>query len=107
MEWLLLIIVVLIFSFLTDRNDYTTQKDLKHVPYDMYKPYKEYLKSDRWKKLRKIVLNRDNNKCIVCGTRYNLQVHHLHYKGIYENMDFKTDQLVTLCKKCHDIEHSK
>jgi len=110
MEWILLVIGTFIFSFFTDKDSYrknTTQKDLTRVPYDMYKPYRIYLQSNKWKVLRKTVIDRDKRRCTNCGTNCDLQVHHIHYNGIYDNFDFSLDQLQTLCKRCHDKLHNK
>ena len=38
--------------------------------------YREYLKSDAWKRKRYVVLKRDNWKCQICGDKAT-QVHHL------------------------------
>ena len=31
--------------------------------------YREYLKSDAWKRKRYVVLKRDNHKCQICGDK--------------------------------------
>ncbi len=77
-------------------------------------------------KARKLILQRDGGKCVVCGRRDNLEVHHI-FGGIYEedyyvlltiNFYFQLNDiqdaiereieiwdnplnLVTLCKDCH------
>lgn len=55
------------------------------------------------KSRRKAVLERDNYKCRKCGAIYTLTVHHiipLHKGGGWE-----LDNLITLCKPCHDEAH--
>lgn len=58
-------------------------------------------------KLKYIVRNRDNNKCVVCSMtnkqhlnkfKYNLVVHHIDYN----KQNCKLDNLVTLCHICHN-----
>ncbi|MGL5749650.1 MAG: HNH endonuclease, partial [Paraclostridium sp.] len=70
----------------------------------MNNKYKEYLKSDKWSEIRKIILSRDNNKCVKCSSSKNLQVHHSTYDNIF-NEENNLDDLVTLCKTCHNVEH--
>ncbi|MGL5713601.1 MAG: HNH endonuclease [Paraclostridium sp.] len=66
--------------------------------------YKEYLKSDEWKRIKKLVLERDNNKCILCDSEDNLHIHHKTYQNIFKEIDHM-DDLITLCSKCHTKEH--
>lgn len=68
------------------------------------KRYKSYLKSPRWKAKRKRVLARDGFKCVRCGNKYNLQVHHLTYKRIFKE---RLSDLITLCQSCHKKEHGR
>lgn len=64
--------------------------------------YREvYLKSDHWKFLREEKL-RISPECQKCGIYSNLDVHHKEYRGLY---DVRISDLVTLCRKCHEIEH--
>src|SRR3972149_2799891 len=64
------------------------------------KPYIKFLKSEYWKRIRKIVLKRDNYSCQLCKTKTNLQIHHSTYR--YKGMEYKhMDCLHTLCEVCH------
>lgn len=95
----------------TDDNQYNTSSDremesIKKVPKDMYAEYKSYLLSKRWQIDRTRILERDNYTCQHCMSTSNLQVHHSDYAGIYEDFNFKDENTVTLCKYCHDLEHS-
>lgn len=69
-----------------------------------YIPYGKFLKTSYWLKVRKIILQRDNHKCVKCGGVFSLQVHHLNYDHHLNEMEH-LDDLVTLCKKCHKKEH--
>jgi|GEM_PF-798842 len=67
--------------------------------------YKDFLKTDYWRFVRKIVLKRDKNKCQMCGRNNNLHIHHLTYKNHF-NEHKNLNDLITLCDQCHSIEHS-
>lgn len=82
----------------TDRYDYSRVQSEYHIS------YREYLGTPMWKRLRAKVLDRDNHRCTICGDNENLNVHHDHYRGIH-TMDFKMDQLRTLCEFHHESEH--
>ncbi|WP_298366423.1 hypothetical protein [uncultured Lutibacter sp.] len=75
--------------------------------------YGAKLFDERWKKLRKSVLKRDFNKCVVCSSVENLQVHHKQYhfselkRTFKEPWEYDIKYLVTVCKKCHQKGHSK
>ena len=62
--------------------------------------YNLYLKSDLWKSIRRRVMERDEYLCQACK-RPGLVVHHMDYDAA--TMEGETlDQLVTMCKHCHD-----
>lgn len=67
------------------------------------KAYREYLRSEHWAGLRAEALARDREKCCRCGSVEWLQVHHLCYRGRYEDSLLK--DLETVCRKCHRKEH--
>ncbi len=53
-------------------------------------------------KRRKKVFKRDKNKCVRCGSKKNLAVHHIiPVRSSKEGGTEEIDNLVTLCKKCH------
>ena len=65
-------------------------------------PYASYLQSPEWIKRRQKALRFAGFRCQVCNASEGLNVHHRTYKRIgHENMG----DLVTLCKKCHEIFH--
>ena len=65
-----------------------------------YREYKEYLTSLAWIRLRNRALSRSGHTCefIGCGSRRNLQVHHLHYYTLYHESD---DDLLVTCPFHH------
>lgn len=71
-----------------------------------FKPisYKHYIDSEMWKQKRIKRIKNDGYKCQLCGSAMNLQVHHI----TYENVPFeKDDDLLTVCKSCHQKLHEK
>jgi len=67
--------------------------------------YREYLKSDAWRRKRYVVLKRDNWRCVYCGGRAT-QVHHKRYAKNNIGKE-PIEWLVSVCKSCHDAQHHK
>ncbi len=68
-----------------------------------YDSYQEYLQSDIWKAIKKIILQRDNYTCQVCNCRAT-QVHHKLYPEIWGHE--VPDILISVCNSCHhDFHH--
>ena len=65
--------------------------------------YREYLKSDEWKRKRYVVLKRDNWKCKYCGKKAT-QVHHKRYAK-YQIGKEPIKWLVSVCASCHKDQH--
>ncbi len=66
--------------------------------------YARYLCSHAWRELRKKVLIRDNYECQHCGSKENLEVHHITYRRVFREW---LSDLITLCKSCHMKEHAR
>ena len=69
---------------------------------DGYKPYRwQYQKSNRLdENIRKAAILRDGGKCMECGKlNCRLEVHHI--KPRRRNGSDTLDNLITLCKSCH------
>ena len=66
--------------------------------------YKALYKSERWKRLRKSIIERDG-RCVNCRSEEFLEVHHKKYTGSHPADSPKGD-LVTLCECCHRGLHS-
>jgi hypothetical protein len=65
--------------------------------------YPKYLRSAKWKRIKKRVLERDQWICQCCGGR-GTEVHHRSYDPAV--MDGKDDsKLTTVCSGCHDTIH--
>ena len=62
--------------------------------------YKEFLASEYWNQIKKIIHERDKNKCTVCNKKGELHVHHTTYKHVRKEYNHLSD-LQLLCKDCH------
>lgn len=60
-----------------------------------------YLKSWHWKRVRRIKLFLGRNRCEVCGTKEQLEIHHLTYKWLWWELPW---HLQILCHKHHEQE---
>ena len=67
-----------------------------------YPDYDTYLHSPEWQQLRQERLETDHHRCVCCGAKDNLQVHHLNYKFMDD-----ISYLVTLCRDCHKRLHKE
>jgi 5-methylcytosine-specific restriction endonuclease McrA len=53
--------------------------------------------------VRPHILERDNFKCVKCGSTENITIH--HKVEISQGGSDSEDNLITLCYKCHAFEH--
>ena len=64
---------------------------------------KAYMASDQWNMKRKATLKRDNYSCQCCGiSEVPLEVHHITYRNYLAE---KPEDLVSLCRGCHQLVH--
>ena len=61
--------------------------------------YNGYLESPQWKRRRQLALERDGGICQGCRVRKAVQVHHLTYERVGNEMLF---DLVSVCLECHE-----
>jgi len=66
--------------------------------------YNLYLKSDEWRKKRKLRLRMDKNRCRLCahdGSKWQLEIHHC--PDSYERLgnESVSADLITICSRCH------
>lgn len=89
-----------IFAFFTTQMEYgyidRINPKKSKIDYDIY------LNSDEWKELRKECFERDDFRCVRCGSAKNLNAHHLSYDHLGEH---ELDDLITLCGRCHTAVH--
>ncbi|MGV3465396.1 MAG: HNH endonuclease [Heyndrickxia sp.] len=64
-----------------------------------------YLKSDKWKRKRYVVLKRNNWCCVYCGAPAT-EVHHKRYARTNIGKE-PIKWLVSICRSCHDAKHYK
>ncbi len=62
------------------------------------------LDPEAYQELCRQVLQRDGWRCQACGSRTNLQVHHIQLRS--QSGDDTEANLITLCLNCHDKIHS-
>lgn len=68
-------------------------------------PYKDYLQTDHWKRIRRKKLDQAEPQCEKCGGTRDLQVHHIRYDRRGAE-DLEMSDLIVLCRPCHQKEHS-
>lgn len=67
----------------------------------MKEPKYCWLTDTGWRKLCRLVDERDHGRCILCNSSYGLHHHHVVFRSkIHSDRE---DNLVLLCFKCHDI----
>jgi len=75
--------------------------------------YLEMLLTERWRRKREEILERDKNKCRNCGMDRNLEIHHRQYHQDIntgfkkEPWDYEGKYLITLCHDCHSAGHQQ
>lgn len=60
-----------------------------------------FLRSKTWKDLREKALERDEHKCVLCGSDQNLNVHHVFPRKLHKELREDIENLVCVCAKCH------
>lgn len=88
----------------TEGND--IYEGIKYSNYKNSKRYKyhQYLLSDDWKEKRKLILERDQNVCQFCRLLPAVDVHHLHYDNLFNEL---LEDLRAVCLECHHLIHTK
>lgn len=65
-----------------------------------YKSLKEYYCSPQWSEVRQAFKKR--KCCVICESRFSLQLHHNSYCSLCDEEDRHLDWL---CHECHDLLH--
>jgi len=75
--------------------------------------YNSLLKHPKWFKKRNQILSRDGNACVICRSKFKLQVHHRQYHintktgRFLAPWEYEPKYLITLCSNCHQTGHTK
>lgn len=69
----------------------------------MNREYEAYLNSDEWKHKRALRIQISKCRCSACGSKKELQVHHLTYERIFKE---EMGDLLPLCRKHHEAAES-
>nr|DAU49992.1 MAG TPA: NinG recombination protein [Caudoviricetes sp.] len=62
--------------------------------------------SSTWKKKRKAILDRDDHKCLICGSNTDLQVHHILSISTHPQLRLDDNNLISVCTQCHENIHN-
>lgn len=84
------------------KNVGRTSDDLV-VPSKFIDSYKAYLLSPKWRGFTNNIRKIRKHKCEKCGSNIRLQIHHKSYLNIFKETP---DDVLLLCKACHELEHS-
>ncbi len=61
------------------------------------------LPAEDYRQLCRQILERDSWRCQGCGSRANLEIHHLRFRS-HQGQDAE-ENLITLCADCHRRSH--
>jgi 5-methylcytosine-specific restriction endonuclease McrA len=64
--------------------------------------YLAHLNSEAWRLIRRLVIERDGRRCLVCNSPAELEAHHRTYERLGHE---RLDDLATLCRDCHELFH--
>lgn len=71
--------------------------------------YDKFYTSKRWRRLREAALRRDQFQCVECRkyfrSREATTVHHVRSREEYPELQWRLDNLVSLCDACHNRLH--
>lgn len=85
------------------------KKEYKEIkPIKSYKPIKKVSNKRVTvaKQVYECTYNRDGGKCVLCGSKRQLQLHHILYRSERKNLINEPSNCVLLCFKCHELVHS-
>lgn len=67
--------------------------------------YKEFLESDYWQSVKEKARKREQyNRCELCGSTDNIELHHKHYDLIRTKHELSA--VIALCRKHHQMVHN-
>ena len=83
---------------------YWVTKCPKYVKMNTKKLYSDWIKSDSWKEIATKVKQKAGYQCQLCGSAFNLSVHHTTYENLCREKDHMED-LICVCRNCHEKIH--
>lgn len=86
-------------KLLARRNKPKRDKPQRRMP-----KYREYIKSEEWKKLKHGYFKRHLKRCAACRGDHRVGLHHITYKNLGNERD---EDLVPLCWDCHTDYHER
>lgn len=85
---------------------YWVTKCPNYIHLDTKGIYSEWMQTDKWKTIAAGAKKKSGYKCEVCGSAYNLCVHHTTYENLCRE-DKHSEDLVVVCRNCHANIHEK
>ncbi len=70
-------------------------------------PYRDFLSTPYWKAISYQVKRRHKFKCMMCGSKKELQTHHNTYEHHGYEHEYLYSDLICICRKCHERHHHK
>lgn len=71
----------------------------------------EFYRSYAWNKMRSAVLYRDHYECVKCKKKGLYErattVHHVVYALVDPKLALEPDNLISLCRECHEEIHGR
>lgn len=89
----------------TKANGQKAVRGLKKAP-TLKEQYHQQLEHPLWAEKRSMILKRDQYQCRLCGSKHNLQVHHIKYSSGKKAWEYPNLDLITLCEDCHQKVHA-
>jgi hypothetical protein len=65
-------------------------------------PYKQYLRSPHWIRLKRFIFKQRGHRCEQCGQRTSVELHHLTYENVTHEREC---DVILLCRQCHEDFH--
>ena len=66
--------------------------------------YRDYLMTEHWAELKRHATNQLGRTCYACKGHDAVEMHHMVYRTYY---DCGPDDLIPLCRTCHEIYHAE
>lgn len=87
------------------RKGFTLDTYIKQIKPIIHERLWKLRKSSDYKKWRKLVLNLNGNKCSLCHSIEDLDVHHRKEFSKYPELSLDVDNGQILCRSCHKLVH--